>query len=277
MPNPLEEKAIPYDPVHLDNLYCYLADEAEKDKARYYSIYIDHLPVVEKALDLDEFYKFKERIHPMSRLLTVYIYSTSLKSPRHHRYFFKLSKDPDTETLPVASALNGVDLEDRINEKLAIERAHWKNEQLEKDIEQLKEKLREAEEYHGILENRNEQLTGLVESSNKKSELENLGGFVKEMAPYVQSYLASKQGDGQTTEPLSGSQPGEATFSRTDPGGSALSPEQEKLMPLLVEMGECFDPDQLNCIMAILSLLRHEPQNIAVVLDLLTNPKKPTQ
>jgi hypothetical protein len=83
--------------------------------------------------------------------IRILIYSTNSASPRNDQYTFRLKKTEEQKQAP-APALSGVEIENRLDEKLQTHRERWEHEALIKELEQTKQQLKESEEYAEKLE-----------------------------------------------------------------------------------------------------------------------------
>lgn len=140
-----------YDQLKIDKLKLYLQTQTERGNPRYYEIFVDNLKAVHKTNDIAEFDSFEDYMTEDTEKIRILIYSTSAASPRNDQYTFRLKKMEEQKQSATPS-LSGVEIENRMDEKLQSHRERWEHEALVKELEQTKQQLKEAEEYSDKLE-----------------------------------------------------------------------------------------------------------------------------
>ncbi|MFI5140757.1 MAG: hypothetical protein ACHQII_00245 [Bacteroidia bacterium] len=122
----------------IDNLKQYLESNKEQGEAEYYEIFVDTLRVVRRTNDLSRFDNYTDFLLPQTESISILIYDGA--SPRNNKHKFIL-KDKAKQ----AEALSGIEIDNRIMERIKTEKEKWDNELLKKDYEELSEELDEAE------------------------------------------------------------------------------------------------------------------------------------
>lgn len=256
-----------FDQNKIDRIQYYLLSESQKNAPRYYEIYVDNLKVVSKTNDVNEFDTYQNYITAGVRELKILIYSTALKSHwnKSHEFYF-----PNEETAPPPApplTLSGTEIEQRLSEKINQERQKWEAELREKELEQTKNQLAEAEEYIGTLEKQvTETKKELDECRNKKTlSPEKTLGIAevllnKFIGPTDLKGLFGEDGKEQNT-PVS-----EASFSKIPDPSPA---EHETYIALLKQLEASFAQPDLNTVMKMLGALIDKPDQLPVIADLL--------
>ncbi|MDP3557671.1 MAG: hypothetical protein Q8T03_09875 [Bacteroidota bacterium] len=135
-----------YDQLKIDKLKLYLQTQAERNNPRYYEIFVDNLKAVHKTNDVADFDSFEDYMTEDTEKIRILIYSTNSTSPRNDQYTFRLKKIEEQKQV-VAPTLSGIEIENRLDEKLQTHRERWEHEALVKELEQTKQQLKESEEY----------------------------------------------------------------------------------------------------------------------------------
>lgn len=150
-----------YDQLKIDKLKLYLQAQAEKGSPRYYEVFVDNLKAVHKTNDVAEFDSYEDYMTEDTDKIRILIYSTNMTSPRNDQYCYRMKKiEEPKQQITVAPALSGLEIENRIEEKLQTHRDKWEYDLLKKELEQTKKQLKEAEEYAGKLETEVAQFRG---------------------------------------------------------------------------------------------------------------------
>lgn len=260
-----------FDQNKIDRIHFYLINEAQKNAPRYYEIYVDNLKVVPKTNDVNEFDSYQQYITEGVRELKILIYSAAIKSHwnKSHEFYFpqpEIQTQPPSAPVPIP-ALNGIDIEQRINEKISAERQRWEAEQMQKELEQTKKLKGEAEEYIAKLE---ESLTAtskeLAECKSKKEFNADKALGIAEVA--LTKFLGPtdlkgvfSSGDQQQTTPVS-----EASFSKST---EEIPREYEPYIALLKRLELSFSQQELDTVIKILGSLIEKPDLLPTVADLL--------
>jgi hypothetical protein len=136
-----------YDPLKIDKLKLYLQTQSDRNAARYYEIYVDNLKAVHKTNDLQEFDSFEDYMTDDTERIRILVYTTNSQSPRNDQYVYRMKKQDEQKQIVQAQGLSGIEIENRMEEKLQTHRERWEHEALVKELEQTKQQLKESEEY----------------------------------------------------------------------------------------------------------------------------------
>jgi hypothetical protein len=136
-----------YDQLKIDKLKLYLQTQADRNAARYYEIYVDNLKAVHKTSDIQEFDSYEDYMTEDTDRIRILVYSTNSQSPRNDQYVYRMKKQEEQKTIVQQQGLSGIEIENRMEEKLQTHRERWEHEALVKELEQTKQQLKESEEY----------------------------------------------------------------------------------------------------------------------------------
>ncbi|MDO9001339.1 MAG: hypothetical protein Q7W45_16355 [Bacteroidota bacterium] len=136
-----------YDQLKIDKLKLYLQTQADRNAARYYEIYVDNLKAVHKTSDIQEFDSYEDYMTEDTDRIRILVYSTNPQSPRNDQYVYRMKKQEEQKTIVQQQGLSGIEIENRMEEKLQTHRERWEHEALVKELEQTKQQLKESEEY----------------------------------------------------------------------------------------------------------------------------------
>jgi hypothetical protein len=280
-----------YEPAKVERLKHFLSSLQEKGKAKLYEIFVDNLKVVEKTDDATEFETYMDYLDNDTQEVKVVIYN-SANSPRNDQYTFELKpkekqKGKEVEKQVLPAALSGLDIENRIDEKLQIERRKWDMELLKKENEELKVKIQDAEEFMDQLQQAYE------EEKAKKQKLGNvdlgdlasvaLEGLIRRNTHFISKIPGGEALAGiieaDNKEKMNAiAAPGEeteASFKKKE--GQIINKEDEERLQVLKMMQQHFNEQQLKDVWGILQKLSLDNSLISPVLDLLEPPKEKKQ
>jgi hypothetical protein len=136
-----------YDQLKIDKLKLYLQTQADRNAARFYEIYVDNLKAVHKTNDIQEFDSYEDYMTEDTERIRILVYTTSSSSPRNDQYVYRMKKQEEQKTIVQQRGLSGIELENRMEEKLQTHRERWEHEALVKELEETKQQLKESEEY----------------------------------------------------------------------------------------------------------------------------------
>lgn len=136
-----------YDQLKIDKLKLYLQTQADRNAARFYEIYVDNLKAVHKTNDIGEFDSYEDYMTEDTERIRILVYSTNPSSPRNDQYVYRIKKQEEQKTIVQSQGLSGIEIENRMEEKLQTHRERWEHEALVKELEQTKQQLKESEEY----------------------------------------------------------------------------------------------------------------------------------
>jgi|GEM_PF-3337122 len=168
------DERIEYTEDRLNYIIKVIQGHSENGAPIYYQVFIDGLKVIPKTSKLDYLDLLDEFITDSTYEITFKLYSTSPTSGRHTKSILYFP-----ENHPKKKTLDGLELESRLNERLKIERERWDTEQLKKDFNQVKERLKDAEEYIELLEKELENKSGESKDNWQQGLFKGLGAFSK--------------------------------------------------------------------------------------------------
>lgn len=264
----------PYSEGAVNRIFKILELREQKGQSRYYEVFVDDFKVTEKTNDLNEFYDYLDLITPDTRFIKFKLYSSSDTSARNDKYQFNLKQpEPQVIQAPQAMALSGLDIEARITEKLLQERGKWDSEMRQKELEDTKSKLIEAEDYIGKLEMQLEQFKGkkMMWGDVNLGEVASvvLEGVIRRNPQLLAGIPGAESLAGvlNTPKPHGIAQPpAEVSFARKD---SAINPANESYITILKQLETVFDQHELDTVMQILATLSRQPQHLPTIAELL--------
>ncbi len=275
-----------YDTSKVERLKHLLNSLQEKGKAKLYEIFVDNLKVVEKTDDSVEFDNYLDYMDNDTQEIKIVIYNTA-NSPRNDQYTFELKaklKTKDTDKQVLSAALSGVEIENRIDEKLQTERRKWEMELLKKENEELKVKIQDAEEFMDQLQ------LAYDEEKAKKQKLGNvdlgdlasvaLEGLIRRNTHFISKIpggealagIIEEDNKSKMNALAAPQEETEASFKRAQ-SVPIVNAEDEERLQILKMMQQHFNEAQLKEVWSILQKLSVDQALIRPVLDLL-EPQK---
>lgn len=276
----------PYNDVKLAQFKMWLHDMADKNEGKYFEVYVDDVKIVPRTNRVDAIDDHKVYLDDSTETVKVFTYNTE-NSNRYQQFTFFLEKKKPMEqmihnTVPVSQGLSGIELENKINERLnqslMQERERWQTDLLKRDYETCKKQLNEAEEYIDELEDQLNKLKGKklhwgdVNLGDVASVI--VEGMVKRNPHWVAKLpggdalagLIAKESNGITeaTEPET-----EMVIRKKSASESELSEEMKAQLGFLKQLETHFSQGQLDKIMQILQAFAEEPKQIETVYELL--------
>lgn len=270
-----------YEPTKVERLKHLLTSLQEKGKAKFYEIFVDKLKVVEKTDDAAEFDNYLDFLDDDTLEIKIVIYNTG-NSPRNDQYTFELKAKENNNSAKQKAELSGVEIGNRIDEKLQAERRKWDMELLQKENAELKNKVSDAEEYIEKLERAYEE---------EKQKKQKLGGIdVGDLASVAleglirrNTHMISKipggealagiieQDNMEKSKALSAPQEETTTSFQRKEEETEVNSEDEERLQVLEMMQQTFKEQELKDVWNILKKLSEDHSLILPVLDLL-NP-----
>jgi hypothetical protein len=264
-----------YDQLKIDKLKHFLEEMSGRGLARPYEIFVDNLKVVPKTDDPKEFDNYEYYMNEDTEKIRILIYN-SQHTPRNDQYCFYIQRHNVQK--PVSS-LNGLgEIETIVQEKLSAREKEYELARLQKELEDTKQQLEESEEYAEELERQ------LDEAKSNKYKLGKLdlvdlgtivlGKFAEKNADVLSKVgLQGLSGNKELTENLTPET--EATFQKkaTDNNNSnqssTLNPESLQYIPVLQNLDQAFEKEDLEIVMLILQKFTEEPAHLKTVAELL--------
>ena len=264
----------------IDNLYQYLVNSKEQGEPEDYEIFVDAFKVVKRTQDLARFESYSNYIQPDTKEITIVIFDGS--SPRNTKHVFKLREDAKDK-----QALSGIEIDNRINEKIKAEKEKWESDLLKKENEELKQDLAEAEEIIEDLEAKLQQTgdkkfrMGDVNVGEFASVL--LEGFVRRnpqmlaKLPGGEALAGAFMEDNAEKEKLLNAAPEaepEVTFKKSNGTEKKLSEDELAGVEFIKHANEKFNKEQMTQVMLILDVLSQKPEDIEKTLHYLSDLHK---
>ena len=268
-----------YDQLKIDKLKLYLQTQADRNAARYYEIYVDNLKAVHKTNDLQEFDSYEDYMTEDTERIRILVYTTNPSSPRNDQYVYRMKKQEEQKTIIQASALSGIEIENRMEEKLQTHRERWEHEALVKELEQTKQQLKESEEYAEKL------AAELMEYKSKKLHWGNvnlgeLASVVVEGIVRRNPQMVAKLPGGETlagiieqdnkergtTTPTAET---EVSFKKKSENESVLTEEEKGYLNFMKGIAESFDDEEIVILTQVITKLEEDTTQLKPVAELL--------
>lgn len=276
-----------YESGKVERLKHLLLSLQEKGKAKFYEVFVDKLKVVEKTDDATEFDNYLDFLDDDTQEIKIVIYNTG-NSPRNDQYTFELKTKEHKHTSKQDTELSGVELENRMDEKLRAERQKWNMELLQKENTELKNKIGDAEEYIEKLERAYE------EEKQKKQKLGGidvgdlasvaLEGLIRRNTQMISKLPGGEalagiieQDNMEKSKTLSAPQEESTTSFKRKEENEISNPEDEERLQVLQMMQQTFKEQELRDVWNILKRLSENHSLIIPVLDLLNPSSKKTK
>ena len=255
-----------YSRQKIDTLYQYLQNSKEQGEAEDYEIFVDAFKVVKRTQDLNRFESYSDYIQPETKEITVVIYDGT--SPRNTKHVFKIKEDADKQ------ALSGVEINNRIDERIRQEKEKWETDLLRKENERLTTELAEADD---LIEELEQKLAQPKEKGFNMGNI-NVGEFasvvLEGMIRRNPQMLAKLPGgealagvimeDNQEKEKFLNKAPeaeSNVTIERGSPE-SSLSEDEKAGVEFIKQMNTKFNHEQISKVMLILDTLSQRPEDI---------------
>lgn len=255
-----------YDQLKIDKLKHFLLEMAAKEHARPYEIFVDALKVVPKTEDPKDFDNYEYYMNEDTEKIRILIYNSQL-SPRNDQYCFYVQQNKPEKPGNGLGDLDGI-----IAEKLNARDKEYEMNRLKEEVQELKQQLEEAEEYNDKLE---QQLSDANSNKYKlgKLDLVGLGTLVLDKFAEKHSDVLSKVGlvglgnapSNTTTE----AEETEASFQKKGNENSSFKPEHLQYIPVLQNLDQAFQKEDLETVMKVLQKFSEEPSHLKTVAELL--------
>jgi hypothetical protein len=262
-----------YDQLKIDKLKHFLEEMAQRGFARPFEIFVDNLKVVPKTEDPKEFDNYEYYMNEDTEKIRILIYN-SQHTPRNDQYCFYVQKNKTEKP----NAINGLgEIDAIVQEKFSAREKEYELQRLQKELEDTKQQLEESEEYAEELEKQ------LDEAKSNKYKLGRLD--LVDLATAALGKLAEKNADVLSKVGLQGLSANkeitdsqtpdtEATFQKKESNNSAsnntqLNPESLQYIPVLQNLDQAFEKQDLEVVMLILQKFSEEPSQLKTVAELL--------
>jgi hypothetical protein len=285
-----------YSEDKIDQIYSYLEKQADKDKPYDFKVIVDDNEVIHRTNDIDDFRLYEQFVNDDSKTLEVIVYTSQKNCTRRLFYFDPADLDKALTEQEKPKALNGIDIEDRIQAAVQNERKKWdeelerrtlveENKMLKDDLEERDNEIVELESENESLKNELDELKrstpgiellGKVGSSLMKSTVQDNIEGVRKIPIFGETLAGIFSPDENQQQTL----PEQDTAVRVQRVPETINGEydQENVMSyLLNQFKVAFNKDQYDQVMVILEKLRVSPSNIKTVFDLLHEENDNTQ
>ncbi|HEX7906329.1 MAG TPA: hypothetical protein VF487_20785 [Chitinophagaceae bacterium] len=276
-----------YDVVKMERLKHYLETNAEREKPRYYEIYVDNLKAVDKTNDPTCFDDYTMYMNEDSKVIKVLIYSSAENSPRNDKFIFTIINNEEERRKQdkKQSELNGFEIQNKIDSAITTERERMNTEKMKEELEAKTKQLEEAEEYI-------DQLTEVLQAEKEKKynsreiqfgniasiAIEDvikrnpawakkvpligaLSGLLETEGPAVLDGTENKTASGETT----------ASFAKKAKESAQETGDKETNAKLAFfeQMEENFTEKQLDMVIQIIHVLATNPEQLITVYELV--------
>lgn len=277
-----------YDPVRIERIRHFLESSAEKGKPKFYEIFVDNLKAVDKTDDTGSFDEYKMYVDDNTQMIKILIYTSTENCPRNDKFIFAV-RNPQEEKKQ--EQLNGIEIQSKIDTAIQQERERNHALQLQKELEETKSKLEDAEEYADALEEKlanfqqefqqyKAKRIGISEMNTGKLVGYATGYMIKSYPSLVQKIpmLSTLSGfltdDAELPDQLEGTvdtnAENTATFSKMSESGVNPYPDEEtkNKLAFFKEMEEAFTNPQLQQVVDIIKGMVLQPDQINAVYSL---------
>lgn len=267
-----------YSPDKMDNLLQYLQCSKEQGEPEDFEIFVDTFKVVKRTNDINRFENYSNYIRPQTKSISVLIYDGA--SPRNTKHTFILKDDKQ--------ALSGVDIDNRINEKISTEKEKWEGDLLKKEYEKLKVDLEDAENQIDELEAKLALATGNKPRLNEMGLVEVasvlLEGFVRRN-PQMLARLpggealagAFMEDNEEKTKQLNAAPVADTKVSFKMEGEETketLSEEDKTSLEFIKQLNATFNREQMTQVFLILDVFAKHPDRIDKTVQYLSEQTK---
>jgi hypothetical protein len=275
-----------YDLVKMERLKHYLETNAERDKPKYYEIFVDNLKAVDKTNDPTCFDDYTMYLNEDSKVIKVLIYSSTETSPRNDKFIFTIinTDEEKRKQEKKQSELNGFEIQTKIDSAITAERERMNTEKIREELESKTKQLEEAEEY---IDQLTEELQAEREKKYNPKEMQigNIAAIaieevVKRNPAWVKKVpligtLSGLIGNEQSvavdeTKNDTTSEETNVSFAKKVKEPENLNEETKVKLEFLQWMEENFSEEQFNMIIEIVQSFAAKPELLATVYELIS-------
>lgn len=265
-----------YDPVKVGKIKHLLFNFQQKGSPRSFEVFVDEMKVVDRSDNPEDFDTYLDFMDEDTKYIRFIIYSNP-NSPRNEQYYFEMNPSSPKS---FSNELSGFELETKMDEKISVERNKWETEQRQKEqakeIEELKAKLTDAEQYIETLENSVEDLkTNGTKAKAGWGEIASvaLEGIIRRNPQLLTAIpggeaLAGILSESPTQKAIEETSKSEVSFQPKTEHTSTNAEDSERLY-IVKMIQENFEPQELAKVWEILKELSENPDSIQPVLELL--------
>jgi len=273
-----------FDQNKIDRLKSHLQTLSEKNKAKFYEIFVDNLKAVPKTDEISDFDAYEDYINVDTEQLKIIIYNSSL-SPRNDQYIFilKAKSREDAQSM----GLNGMPLPKyskndisewrtsnakRTQEEIQIASLKGDIRRLEQESREKDMCIRELENKIYIAQKNGNKIGGIHVGDMLSVALDGLitkGSFKKipilsGLAGLVKAENSETQNTPETNT--------EATFEKFDANTTqapALNEEDKHSLELMKQIQSQFNENEFGSVLEILDALNEDKTLIPQVLEFI--------
>ena len=267
-----------YDPIKIDKLKLYLQTQAERNAPRYYEIYVDNLKAVHKTVDLQEFDSFEDYMTDDTERIRILVYTTNFNSPRNDQYSYRMKKLEEHKQITHSQGLSGIELENKIEEKLLQQRERLDYNAIVKKLTETETQLKESEEYAEKLEKE------LLEYKSKKLHWGNVNlgefasvvveGFVRRnpqmltKLPGGEALAGIIEQDNRERGSTTPTTETEVSFKKKS-DTTELTEEEKSYLNFMKGVAESFDEEEIIILTHVITKLEEDTSQLKPVAELL--------
>lgn len=266
----------PYDTHEVDNIKQLLLSESKNATPLFFEIKIDGFLKIRKTNNVNRFDELYSFINDKTKDLIIFIY-TEPGSEKKEWYKFRLREEPETQSM------NGLDIDAKVDEKMKIFEKDMEHKQTKEELRKEQEKVKSAEQYIEILENRVESMQAKPNHFGNwdigklaASTIEGIAVHypkVLEKVPVLNGIAKVIQEDVKSKpQQLSGSFEGDVSFKAKEKKAelSAEAQEHEHTIRQLADfVGEHFDETQRRILGLVIVELGENTSQLQTVAELL--------
>src|SRR5688572_19462183 len=157
-----------FDQSKIDRLKTHLVSLAEKQRAKFYEIFVDGLKAVPKTDDPKDFEGYEDYLTPDSAQIKIVIYNSGA-SPRNDQYVFVMKAKSREEA--ISQSLEGMSFQSFSKNSLSDYRSQLEKKSVEaREIQRLKQQISELnedlEEKEDYIDERSEEHTSELQSQS---------------------------------------------------------------------------------------------------------------
>jgi hypothetical protein len=276
-----------YDVVKMERLKHYLETNAERDKPKYYEIFVDNLKAVDKTNDPACFDDYTMYMNEDSKVIKVLIYTSTENSPRNDKFIFTIvnTEEERRKHDKKQSELNGLEIQNKIDSAITAERDRLNTEKLNEELEEKTKQLEEAEEY---IDQLTEELEAVKEKKYNPREIQfgNIASIaIEEMIKRNPTWskkvplIGALSGLLETEQPVvlddaenkTTSEETSASFAKKvkESVQEGLDKETKAKLDFFEQMEENFTEEQFDMMIQITQLLMANPEQLPTVYELI--------
>jgi hypothetical protein len=281
-----------YNAEALAKLKSWLGMMAEKNHKKFFEIFVDNARVVHKTDDLSEFDDHEMWVDDKTKVIRVLVYNTEGShryQPFEYRtenYLNELEQAKQKSDLKLQQSLSGLDVDKKIESALDKQKQEFAFDALKKENVDLKQRVKEADEYINRLENKLETYEAQKFKLNQDTIISVgagiLNGVVK-MNPEIMNKIPAAALNGiaavvshsaaaEKSEPdteVTITKKGAAKVETQEEEEDELDEDTEVKLAFLESLEDKLSEDDLKKVFSMMLYLRENPQHVAAAFELV--------